>query len=86
MKLSYQYNLSIGKNKKKWFISRKQSYHGSTSDTLSLGDRPNLKIYENFFPKYRSKINEHNIFRQEKKMRQRKNTRKDQRMSLKKKS
>ena len=66
MKLSYQFHYSKGKNKK-WFISRKQSYHGSSSDTLSLGDRPTLKFYNPFYPKFRSKISEHNIYRHKKK-------------------
>ena len=35
--------------KKKWFISRSQSYHGSGSDAISVGDRPNLNIYKSFF-------------------------------------
>ena len=66
MKLSFQYHHVKGK-KKRWFISRKQSYHGSSSDTLSLGDRPNLKLYNPFYPRFRSKINEHNIYRHKKK-------------------
>lgn len=64
MKLSFLVHQANGKKSKKYFISRKQSYHGSGSDSLSLGDRPNLHIYKNFFPKFRSKINEHNIYRQ----------------------
>jgi adenosylmethionine-8-amino-7-oxononanoate aminotransferase len=67
MKLSYQYNCAIGREQKKWFISRQQSYHGSGSDAMSLGDRPNLSFYKPFFPKFRSKIPEHNIFRRQKK-------------------
>ena len=63
MKLSYQYHYAKGKKEKKWIISRKQSYHGSGSDAMSLGDRKNLKIFKNFFPKFRAKINEHNIYR-----------------------
>ena len=63
MKISYQYNCAKGNPEKKWFISRKQSYHGSGSDAMSLGDRPNLQFYKPFFPKFRSKIQEHNIYR-----------------------
>ena len=48
MKLSYQYHLASGKKNKKWFISRKQSFHGSSSDAISVGDRPNLNIYKSF--------------------------------------
>ena len=63
MKLSYQYHLAIGKPKKKWFISREQSYHGSSSDAIAVGDRSNLRIFKNFYPKYRAKVSEHNKFR-----------------------
>lgn len=62
MKLSYQYHLSLGNNKKKWFISRKQSYHGSSSDAIAVGERPNLNIFKDFFPKYRAKVNDHNKY------------------------
>ena len=48
MKLSYQHNCARG-FKEKWFISRSQSYHGSGSDAISVGDRPNLNIYKSFF-------------------------------------
>ena len=58
MKLAYLYQLSKGKKNKKWFISRRESYHGSGSDAISVGDRKNLYIYKDFFPKYRAKINE----------------------------
>ena len=67
MKLSYQHNCAMGYPNKKWFISRKQSYHGSGSDAISVGDRPNLNIYKSFFPKFRAKIEEHNVYRQKKK-------------------
>lgn len=63
MKMSYQYQCAIGRPEKKWFISRKQSYHGSGSDAISVGDRPNLNFYRPFFPRYRAKIDEHNIYR-----------------------
>ena len=62
MKISYQYNLSLGNSKKKWFISRKQSYHGSSSDAIAVGERPNLNIFKDFFPKYRAKVNDHNKY------------------------
>ena len=63
MKLSYQYHQANGKKNKKWFISRYQSFHGSSSETVSIGDKANLKFFKNFFPKYRSKVKEHNIYR-----------------------
>ena len=55
MKLSYQYHCSIGKPNKKWFISRKQSYHGSSSDAIAVGDRPNLNLYKPFFQNFELK-------------------------------
>ena len=66
MKLSYQYHQASGKKNKKWFISRYQSFHGSTSDTVSIGDKKNLRIFKNFSPKFRSKVQEHNIYRHKK--------------------
>ncbi len=67
MKLSYQFFYDQGKKNKKYFISRKQSYHGCSTDAISVGDRPNLDFYKPFFSSYRRKINEHNIFRHKKK-------------------
>ena len=66
MKLSYQYHQASGKKNKKWFISRYQSFHGSTSDTVSIGDKKNLRFFKNFSPKFRSKVQEHNIYRHKK--------------------
>lgn len=67
MKMAFLYQISKGFKNKKWFISRKESYHGSGSDAISVGDRKNLYIYKNFHPKFRAKINEHNYYRQAKK-------------------
>ena len=64
MKMSYIYHKANNHKNKKWFIFRKQSYHGSSSDTLSIGDRPNLSLFKDFHPKYRTSISEHNIYRQ----------------------
>lgn len=66
MKFSYLMHQSCGRGKKVFFISRDQSYHGMTSDALSLGDRPNLKLFEVFHPKFRSRIPEHNFIRHRK--------------------
>ena len=63
MKLSYQYFYDTGRPEKTWFIGREQSYHGSSSDCLSLNDRPNLLFYAPHFPRNRAKIPEHNIYR-----------------------
>lgn len=61
--LSYQSHCEKGKNKKNHYISRHQSYHGATTEAMSLGDRPNLNFYSPLFPHNRSKIPEHNQYR-----------------------
>jgi adenosylmethionine-8-amino-7-oxononanoate aminotransferase len=63
MKLSFQYFQDRGEIAKKWFLFRQQSYHGITSDTLSMCDRPNLLMYEPFHPRYRAAVPEHNQYR-----------------------
>lgn len=63
MKLSYQCHYDLGKRQKSWFISRYQSYHGSSTDALAVGDRPNLDFYKPLLPKNRAKISEHNQYR-----------------------
>ena len=63
IKMSYQYFYDKGYKNKKIFISRKQSYHGSTSQSLSLGDRPNLKFYKKINNRNVIHISEHNQFR-----------------------
>lgn len=66
VKMSYQYFYDQGKKNKNIFISRKQSYHGSTSQSLSLGDRPNLSFFKNISNKNIYKVSEHNIYRHKK--------------------
>ena len=66
MKLSYQYHKANGKKNKKWFISRYQSFHGSSSDSVSIGDKFNLRFFKDFYPNYRAKVNEHNLYRHKK--------------------
>ena len=61
--LSYQLHYELNKKKKFWYISREQSYHGATSDAMSLGDRENLAFFKPFFSPYRAKISEHNKYR-----------------------
>ena len=63
MKLSYAYHHRRGNPEKSHFISRKQGYHGSTSDSLAVGDRPNLDLFKVFHPNNRHKISEHNYIR-----------------------
>ncbi len=67
VKLSYQYFFEKGLKKKRYFISRKQSYHGCNISSLSLGDRPNLYFYDKILSKNCKKISEHNIYRHKKK-------------------
>jgi adenosylmethionine-8-amino-7-oxononanoate aminotransferase len=49
----------MGKREKRWFISRTQSYHGSTADALALGERPNLEFYRPMLSQYRAHIPMH---------------------------
>ena len=63
MHLSYQAHYERSKREKTWFISRNQSYHGATTDTMAIGERPNLEFYRPLFPLNRAKISEHNKFR-----------------------
>ena len=66
MKISYQYFFSKGLRNKRFFISRKQSYHGCSTHSLSLGDRPNLNFYKNILSKNCFHISEHNYLRHKK--------------------
>ena len=59
MKMSYQVNYDRGMPQKKWFISRDQSYHGATADSLSLGERPNLEFYRPTLSPFRARIPMH---------------------------
>ena len=59
MKLSYQYHYNNGDKKKVWFISRNQSYHGSSNDALALGERPNLSFYKPILNHKRAKVSMH---------------------------
>ena len=59
MKMSYQVRHEQGMPNKKWFISREQSYHGSTADALVLGERPNLEFFRPMLSPYRTRIPMH---------------------------
>ena len=59
LRMSYQVHYDLGKPKKRWFISRTQSYHGSTADALSLGERPNLEFYRKGLSNKRARIEMH---------------------------
>jgi adenosylmethionine-8-amino-7-oxononanoate aminotransferase len=59
MKMSYQVHQDLGLKDKRWFISREQSYHGSTADALALGERPNLEFYRPMLSPYRAHIPMH---------------------------
>ena len=63
MHLSYQTHYESGDKDKTWFISREQSYHGATTEAMSIGERPNLEFYKPLFPKNKAKVSEHNKFR-----------------------
>ncbi len=60
MHMSFQWHKENGHSKKKWFLSRNQSYHGATSGALSIGERPNLEFYRPLQSKYRSRVSECN--------------------------
>lgn len=62
MHMSYQIHHEAGETRD-CFISRTQSYHGATTDTMSIGDRPNLDFYAPLFPPNRFKVTEHNKYR-----------------------
>ena len=59
MKISYQVHYDLGHREKQWFISREQSYHGSTSDALVLGERPNLEFYRPMLSPFRAHVPMH---------------------------
>lgn len=59
MKMSYQVHYDLGRKEKRWFISREQSYHGSTADALVLGERPNLEFYRPMLSPYRAHVPMH---------------------------
>lgn len=61
MKMSYQYHFLRGEAQRKWFISRHQSYHGSTADALALGDRPNLELYKAMLSPFRAQVGMHHF-------------------------
>tara|TARA_B100001540_G_scaffold316559_1_gene346743 strand:- start:397 stop:1686 length:1290 start_codon:yes stop_codon:yes gene_type:complete len=59
MRMSYQYFFNLGHREKKFFISRKQSYHGCTSFALSASDRPNYNYLKPVLSKNVFKVNQH---------------------------
>lgn len=63
MKMSYQVHQDLGNSEKIWFISHEESYHGATSDALSLGQRPNLEFYRKMLSPYRSLIPMHHPYK-----------------------
>ena len=65
--MSYQIHYDNGKKDKSIIISRNQSYHGCTTQSLSIGDRPNLYFYKKILNKNVRKISEHNFVRYKKK-------------------
>ena len=59
MRMSYQYFFNKGKKNKNIFISRKQSYHGCSALSLSVGDRPNYEFLKPTLPQNTYKVNQH---------------------------
>lgn len=63
MKMSFQVQQDLGNTDKKWFISHTESYHGATSDALSIGQRPNLELYRKMLSPYRALIPMHHPYK-----------------------
>jgi adenosylmethionine-8-amino-7-oxononanoate aminotransferase len=61
VQISYQTHCELGQPTKKWYLSRMQSYHGSTSGSLSLGERPNLDFYKPLLSPFRKHLPEYNF-------------------------
>lgn len=64
MKLSFLTHQANGKTKKKHFIGRLQSYHGMTTDALSVAERPNLSLFNVMHNKNRSLIPQHHYLKE----------------------
>ena len=62
MKLSYHVHYDSGNKNKKYFISRIQSYNGSTLQAISTSDLPILKLYDELLPTNIKKISQHNPY------------------------
>ena len=59
LKISYQVHHDQGNPNKSWVISRNQSYHGSTLQSIALSDRDTLDFYEPLLPQRRVRISQH---------------------------
>ena len=63
LKISYQSHYESGNVEKKLVISSGEAYHGATSETISLGDRPNLEFYNPILPQNKIRVSEVNYTR-----------------------
>ncbi len=63
LQLSYQAHCEESRPKKSWAIATRQSYHGSTTGALALGERPNLEFYSPMLPQNRLRIPECNYLK-----------------------
>jgi len=61
IQLSFQVHREQGSTAKSWAIATRQSYHGSTTGALSVGERPNLEFYSPILPQNRLRIPECNF-------------------------
>ena len=59
LKLSYQVHHDSGHASKSWIISRDQSYHGSTLQSIAVSERDILDFYEPMLPMRRARIPQH---------------------------
>lgn len=56
--MSYQMHVEEGNPEKIKVISRRQSYHGATSGSMALGERPNQKLFDPIHPNNVIKVSE----------------------------
>ena len=59
LKISYQVHHDQGNKEKSWIISRNQSYHGSTLQSIGASDRDILNFYQPLLPQRMAQISQH---------------------------
>ena len=59
LKISYQVHFDKGNKDKTWIISRDQSYHGATLQSIAVSERDILDFYEPLLPERKVRIPQH---------------------------
>ena len=59
LQISFQSHFERGLKDKVYFISRKESYHGATINSMACGDRQHLKYMEKLWPTNHIKVSSH---------------------------